>query len=67
MAVQHVYPQLLSNLKEKSTQLSLDEIVMKVHEEIAREVYKVESEGEVHKHMQIGQVVHTMRGPVYFK
>ena len=61
VAVRHPYPQLLSEyLKEHSAQLSLDEIVMKVHEKIARKVYN-------DVHMQIGQVVHTMRGPVYFK
>ena len=65
VAVQRVYPQLLSEyLKEHSAQLSLDEIVMKVHEKIARKVHELKKLG---KHMQIGQVVHTMRGPVYFK
>ena len=66
VAVQRVYPQLLSEyLKEHSAQLSLDEIIMKVHEKIARKVYNnLKKHG---KHMQIGQVVHTIRGPVYFK
>ena len=68
LAARHPYTQLLSKcLNEYSAQLSLDEIVMKVHEEIAREVYGVESGSEIHEHMQIGEVVHTMRGPVYFK
>ena len=64
VAVRRSYPQLLSKYLERSAQLSLDEIVMKVHEEIAREVHDLKKRG---MHMQIGQVVHTMRGPVYFK
>ena len=65
VAVRRPYPQLLSKyLKEHSAQLSLDEIVMKVHEKVASKVYDLEECG---KHVQIGQVVHTMRGPVYFK
>ena len=61
VAVRHGYTRLLSeHLKKYSAELSLDEIVMEVHEEIARVVY---NQG----HMQIGQVIHTMRGPVYFK
>ena len=68
VVVRHPYTQLLSKcLKEHSAQLSLDEIVMEVHEEIAREVYDIVLQGELHEHMQIGQAVHTMRGPVYFK
>ena len=68
VAVRHQYPQLLSKyLKEHSVQLSLEEIVMKVHDGIARKVYDIESKSEVYKHMQIGQVVHQMRGSVYFK
>ena len=68
VAIRHPYPHFLSKyLKEHSAQLSLDEIVMKVHEEIAREVYMVELKEELHDHMQIGQVIHTMRGPVCFK
>ena len=68
VAVRHPYTRLLTKcLKEHSAQLSLDEIVMEVHDEIAREVYDVVLQRELHEHMQIGQVVHTMRGPVYFK
>ena len=65
LAARHPYPQLLSEyLKKHSAQFSLDEIVMKVHEKVASEVHDLKERG---KHMQIGQVVHTMRGPVYFK
>ena len=68
VAVRHPYPQLLSEyLKEHSAQLSLDEIVMKVHEKIARRVYEIVLQRQYQGHMQIGQVIHTMRGPVYFK
>ena len=69
VAIRRPYPQLLSKyLEERSAQLSLDEIVMKVHEEMAKKVHWVElKNGKKYKHIQIGQVEHTMRGPVYFK
>ena len=62
--VQHPYPRFLSKcLKEHSAELSLDEIVMEVHEEIAKEATERDRD-----HMQVaaGQEVHTLRGPVYF-
>ena len=65
VALRHPYPAFLSKyLEEHSAQLSLDEIVMKVHLKVASKVYDLK---ELGKHEQIGQVVHTMRGPVYFK
>ena len=61
LALRVDYPKYLG--KALVENLSLDEIVMNVHERLAGRVAKV-SRGE---HLQIGQVVHTMRGPVYFK
>ena len=54
------YPEYLSQGLLKK--FSLDEIVMNVHAKLASRVANIK-QGE---HLQIGQVVHTMRGPVYF-
>ena len=58
------YPKYLSQNLRKN--LSLDEIVMKVHERLASRVATVKKDKQLFEHLQIGQVVHTMRGPVYF-
>ena len=61
LALRKDYLKYLSQALKKK--LSLDEIVMSVHEGLASRVATVRN-GE--EHLQIGQVVHTMRGPVYF-
>ena len=50
--------------KDKAAHLTLDEMVMEVNHKLKREVLEVEGKG---KHIQMGQVVHTLCGPVRFK
>lgn len=63
LALRLDYPKYLSQALVTNLSASLDEIVMNVHRKLASRVANV-SKG---KHLQIGQVVHTMRGPVYFQ
>ena len=64
VALREDYLKHLSQALKKK--LSLDEIVMSVHKELANRVATVERKEQLFPHLQIGQVVHTMRGPVYF-
>ena len=65
LALRADYPKYLSEYLSEDllNKFSLDEIVMNVHAMLASRVADV-NQGE---HLQIGQVVHTMRGPVYFQ
>ena len=74
VALRPSYPQLLSQgLLEHSAELSLDEIVTEVHDKLVEKVVKVKisnketKEYEFKEHLQIGQVVHSMRRAVFFK
>ena len=68
VALRSHYPKLLSQaLLEDSAQLSLDEIVTEIHDRLAEQVYDVMLKRERKEHLQIGQVVHSMRRAVYFK
>ena len=60
IALQHDYPQFLSQ-ELVVPNMSLDDIVMEVNKRLAA---NVPNEDE---HQQIGEVVHTMRGRVYFQ
>ena len=63
VAMRHPYPQLLSE-ELVVPDMSLDDIVMEVHKRLT-EIEPIEREGK--RHLQIGQVVHTMRGRFYFQ
>ena len=69
VALRSRYPQLLSKaLLKNSAKLSLDEIVTEIHDELADQAVDVKIwNGEIKEHLQIGQVVHSMRKAVYFK
>ena len=70
VALRSRYPQLLSNALLHN--FCLDEIVTEVHDKLAKEVVMVETfnvvtnKYETKAHLQIGQVVHSMRRAVYF-
>ena len=67
VALRHAFPERLSKaLAEHSDVLSLDEIVMSVHKKLASDKKRVKIGDSAKQHLQIGQVVHTMREPVYF-
>ena len=63
IALRHPYPQFLSE-ELVVPDMSLDDIVMEVHKRLA-EKKPVQIKGKMH--LQIGQVVHTMRGRIYFQ
>ena len=68
VALRHTFTRLLNQcLKEHSAQLSLDEIVMEVNRMMSEKVHEREVNGQLVEHMPTLQVVHTMRGSVYFK
>ena len=50
--------------KKRAADLTLDEMVMEVHHTLEGTVINVRKKG---KHIEMGQVVHTLRGPVRFK
>lgn len=55
---------LCTVFKERAAHLTLDEMVMEVHHTLGGVVSKIKNKG---KHIQMGQVVHTLRGLVRFK
>ena len=63
VALRHPYPQFLSE-ELVVPDMSLDDIVMEVHKKLAGELPIVV---EDKRHLQIGQVVQTMRGKFYFQ
>ena len=67
VALRSAYPQYLSKILVEDPCMSLDEIVMSVHNQLAKELTTVCVQGQLKLHLQIGQVVHTLRGPVYFQ
>ena len=70
VALRSLYPQLLSNALLQD--FCLDEIITKIHDELAKVVVEIETfnvetnKCETKEHLQIGQVVHSMRRAVYF-
>ena len=70
VALRSRYPQLLSNALLQD--FCLDEMITKIHDELAKDAAKVDTfnketeEYETKEHLQIGQVVHSMRRAVYF-
>ena len=68
VALRNGYLQFLSKaLEEHSAECSLDEIVMHVHQQVADKIKMPKINNVRQKYQQIPQVVHQMRGPVYFK
>ena len=63
IALRHSYPQFLSE-ELVVPDMNLVDIAMEVHKRLAEQVPIVV---EDKRHLQIGQVVHTMRGKVYFQ
>ena len=63
IALRHPYPQFLSE-ELVVPDMSLDDIVMEVHKRLV-EKKQIQIKGKMH--LQIEQVVHTMRGKVYFQ
>ena len=55
--------------KERADHFPLDEMVMEVHHKLESKVSKVNDKkcNKTVQHIEMGQVVHTLRGPVYFK
>ena len=56
--------------KKRADHFALDEMVMEVHHKLESKVTKVKKDkkhNETVQHIEMGQVVHTLRGPVHFK